>query len=32
MADLCGAEGEMVDAGEHLLEGRAEFVQATDAV
>jgi hypothetical protein len=23
LADLCGSEGEMVDAGEHLLEGQA---------
>ncbi|MEV4454087.1 hypothetical protein AB0K24_53980, partial [Streptomyces mirabilis] len=32
VADLHDAEREMVDAGEHLLEGQAEFVQAADAV
>ncbi|MFD0516264.1 hypothetical protein ACFQ0Q_49420 [Streptomyces aureus] len=32
VADLRGAEAEMVGSGKQLLEGQAEFVQAADAV
>ncbi|MFJ1536412.1 hypothetical protein ACIOFV_50420 [Streptomyces mirabilis] len=32
VADLLGPVPEMVGAGEHLLEGQADFVQVADAV